>query len=65
MNVQTSEGCFYERIDRRLSDIVDTIEIGKDTTLTAIDDFSINRFELAVRSKFASSGQKTANVMQN
>ena len=58
MSVKTSERCFNERIDREMSNIVDTVE-GRiqNAILTAIDNIVTPKIELAIRSKNASSGR--------
>ena len=50
VNVKTLEGCFNERIDRELGNIVDTVEDRiQNAILTAIDNVFAPRNESAVR----------------
>ena len=66
MDVQTLEKFFNERFDREMGKIVDTVEDRiQSASLTAIDNFFAPRFELAVRSINASSGQDAASVTGN
>ena len=66
MSVKTLERCFNERIDREMSNIVDTV---KDTIqnaiLTAIDNIVNPKIELAIRSINASSGRYVTSVTMN
>ena len=63
MNVKTSERCFNERIDREMSNIVDTVENRiQNAILTAIDSMVALKIELAFRSINASSGRDAASV---
>ena len=56
VNVKTLERCFIERIDREMSNIVDTVEDRiQNAILTAIDNFVAPKIELAIRSINASS----------
>ena len=65
MNVKTLERCFNERIDRKLSDIVDTVEDKiQNTFLAAIDNIA-PKVELAIRSIDASSGREVTGVTAN
>ena len=66
MNVKTLERCFNERIDREMSNIVDTVEdrIQKET-LTAIDNIVAPKIDLAIRSINASSGRDVTSVSAN
>ena len=58
MNMKTLERCFNERIDREMSNIVDTVEDRiQNATLAAIDNIVAPKIELAIRSINASSGQ--------
>ena len=51
VNVKTLERCFNERIDREMSNIVDTVEDKiQNAVLTAIDNIVAIKIELAVRS---------------
>ena len=63
VNVKTLERCFDERIDREMSNIVDTVENRiQNAILTAIDNIVAPKIELAIRSINASSGRDVANV---
>ena len=65
MNVKTLERCFNERIDREMSDIVDTVEDKiQNTFLAAIDNIA-PKVELAIRSINASSGREVTSVTAN
>ena len=66
VNVKTLERCFNERIDREMSNIVDTVEDRiQNAVLTAIDNIVAPRIELAIRSKNASSGRDVTSVTAN
>ena len=66
MNVKTLERCFNERIDREMSNIVDTIEDRiQNAILTAIDNIVAPKIELAIRSINASSGRDATSVSAN
>ena len=66
MSVKTLERCFNERIDRGMSNIVDTVENRIQTaTLTAIDNIVTPKIELAIRSINASSGRDVTSVSAN
>ena len=66
MSVKTLEKCFNERIDREMSNIIDTVEDRiQDATLTAIDNIVAPKFELAIRSINASSGRDVTSVSAN
>ena len=66
MNVKTLERCFNERIDREMSNIVDTIEDRiQNAILTAIDNIVTPKIELAIRSINASSGRDATSVSAN
>ena len=66
MNVKTLERCFNERIDREVSNIVDTNEDRiQNAILTAIDDIVAPKIELAIRSTKASSGRDVNSVSAN
>ena len=57
MSVKTLERCFNARIDREMSNIVDTVEDRiQNAILTAIDNIVTPKIELAIRSINASSG---------
>ena len=63
MNVKTLERCFNERIDREMSNIVDTVEDRiQNAILTAIDNIIAPKIELAIRSMNASSGRDATSV---
>ena len=66
MNVKTLERCFNERIDREMSNIVDTIEDRiQNAILTAIENIVAPKIELAIRSINASSGRDVTSVTAN
>ena len=66
VNVKTSERCFIERIDREMSNIVDTVEDRMENAiLTAIDNIVAPETELAIRSKNASTGRDGTSVTAN
>ena len=66
MNVKTLERCFNERIDREMSNIVDTVEDRiQNATLTAIENIVAPKIELAIRSINASSGRDVTSVTAN
>ena len=66
MNVKTLERCFNERIDREMSNIVDTVEDRiQNAILTAIDNIVAPKIELAVRSINASFGRDLTSVSAN
>ena len=66
MNVKTLEKCFNERIDREMSNIVDTVEDRKQNAiLTAIENIAAPKIELAIRSINASSGRDVTSVAAN
>ena len=66
MNVETLEICFNERIDREMSNIVDTVEDKiQNAILTAIDNIVAPKIELAIRSINASSGRDATSVAAN
>ena len=63
MSMKTLEKCFNERIDREMSDIVDTVEDRiQNAILTAIENIVAPKIELAIRSINASSGQDATSV---
>ena len=63
MSVKTLERCFNEKIDRELSNIVDTVEDRiQNAILAAIDIIVTPKFELAIRSINASSGRDATSV---
>ena len=66
VNVKTLERCFNERIDREMSNIVDTVEVRiQNAILTAIDNIVAPKIELAIRSINASSGRDVTSVTAN
>ena len=66
LEVKTLERCFNERIDREMSNIVDTVEDRiQNTILTAIDNIVAPKIELAIRSINASSGRDVTSVSAN
>ena len=66
VNVKTLERYFNERIDKEMNNIVDTLEHRiQNAILTAIDNIVAPKFELAIRSKNASSGQNSTSVVKN
>ena len=66
MSVKTLERCFNERIDREMSNIVDTVEIRiQNAILTAIEKIVAPKIELAIRSINASSGRDATSVSAN
>ena len=66
LNVKALERCFNERIDREMSNIVDTVEDRiQNAILTAIDNIVAPKIELAVRSINASSGRDVTSASGN
>ena len=66
MSMKTLERCFNERIDREMSNIVDTVEDRiQNAILTAIENIVAPKIELAIRSKNASSEQDATSVSAN
>ena len=66
VNVKTLERCFSERIDREMSNIIDTDEDKiQNAILTAIDNIVAPKIELANRSRNASSGRDVTSVNSN
>ena len=66
MNVKTLERCLIERIDKEMSNIVDTVEDRiQNAILTAIDNTVAPKIELAIRSINASSGRNVTSVSAN
>ena len=66
MSVKTLERCFNERIDREMSNIVDTVEDRiQNAILTAIENIVAPKIELAIRSINASSGRDVTSVTAN
>ena len=66
MSLKTLERCFNERIDREMSNIVDTVEVRiQNAILTAIENIAAPKIELAIRSINASSGRDATSVSAN
>ena len=66
LNMKTLERCFNERIDREMSNVVDTVEDRmQNAILTAIDNIVAPKIELAIRSISASSGRDVTSVSAN
>ena len=66
VNVNTLERCFNERIDREMSNIVDTVEDRiQNAIFTAFDNLVAPKIELAIRSINASSGRVVTSVTAN
>ena len=66
VNVKTWKRCFNERIDREISNIVDTVEDKiQNAILTSIDYIVAPKIELAIRSINASSGRAVTSVTTN
>ena len=66
MSMKTLERCFNERIDREMSNIVDTVEDRiQNAILTAIENIVAPKIQLAIRSKNASSEQDATSVSAN
>ena len=66
MSVKTLERCFNERIDREMSNIVDTFDDRiQNAILAAIDNIVTPKIELAIRSINASSGRYATSVSAN
>ena len=66
VNMKTLERCFNERIDREVSNIVDTVENKiQNAILTAIDNIVAPKIELAYRLKIGSSGRDVTSVLAN
>ena len=66
MGMKTLERCFNERIDREMSNIVDTVEVRiQNAILTAIKNIVARKIELAIRSISASSGRDATSVSAN
>ena len=66
VNMKTLEKCFNERIDREMSNIVDTVEDRiQNAILTAIDSIIAPKIELAITSINASSGRDATSVAVN
>ena len=66
MSVKTLERCCNERIDREMSNVIDTIEDRiQNAILAAIDNIVTPKIELAIRSINASSGRDATSVSAN
>ena len=66
MSVKTLERCFNERIDREMSNIVDTVEDRiQNAILSAIENIVAPKTELAIRSINSSSGRDATSVSAN
>ena len=66
MSVKTLERCFSERIDREMSNIIDTVEDRiQNAILAAIENIVAPKIELAIRSINASSGRDATSVSAN
>ena len=66
MSVKTLERCHNERINREMSNIVDTVEDRiQNAILTAIDNIVAPKIELAIRLLNASSGRDVTSVSAN
>ena len=66
VNEKTLERCFEVKVDRKMSNIVDTIEDRiQNAFLTAIDDIVAPKIELAIRSINAPSGLDVTSVTAN
>ena len=65
-NVKTLERCFIERIDREMSNIIDTVEDRiPNAILTAIDNIIAPKIELPIRSINVSSRRDVTSVTAN
>ena len=65
-SMKTLERCFNERIDREMSNIVDTVEDRiQNAILTAIENIVAPKIELAIRSINGSSGRDATSVSAN
>ena len=63
VNVKTLERCFNERIDKEMSNFVDTVEDRiQNAFLTAIDSIVAPRIEITIRSINASSERDATSV---
>ena len=66
MSVKALERCFNERIDREMSNIVDTVEDRiQNAILAAIDNIVTPKIELAIRSINASSRRDATSLSAN
>ena len=66
LNVKTLERCFIERIDRKMNNIVETVEDRiQNAILTDKDNIVAPKIELAIRSINTSSGRDVTSVSAN
>ena len=66
VSVKSLERCFNERIDREMSNIIDTVEDRiQNAILAAIDNIVAPKIELAIRSINAPSGRDVTSVSAN
>ena len=66
MSVKILGGCFNERIDREMNNIIDTVEDRiQNAILTAIDNIATPKIELAIRSINASSERDMTSESAN
>ena len=66
VNVKTSERCFNDRIDREVSNVVNTVEDRiQNAILTSIDSLVAPEIELKITSKNPSSGRDRTSVTAN
>ena len=66
VKVKTLERCFNERIDREMSNIIDTVEDRlQNAIFTAIDKIVAPKIELAIRSINSSFGRDVTNLSAN
>ena len=66
VNMKTLERWFNENLDRKITNIVDTVEVRiQNAILTAIDNIIAPKNELAIRSINASSGRDVTGVTAN
>ena len=66
MSVKTLERCFNERIEKEMSNIVNTVEDRiQNAILTAIENMVAPKIELAIRSMNASFGRDATSVSAN
>ena len=66
VNVKTLERCFFERIDREMSNIVYTVEDRiQNAILTAIDSIVAPKIKLAIKAINESSGRDATSITAN
>ena len=66
VDVKTLERCFNERIDREMSNIVETVKDRiQNAILTAIDNIVAPKIELAIKLIYASSGRDATSITAN